>query len=141
MDRVVLPFSTAEQTLTVPGKKRTKRVTSIASDMQIQEGQDERVFPRVERLVHSRGFLLPLQTPMEDEGQGACIKARVMDQGWVDHWCREGDGGCHGHQGCQLRSNRFLRVSKPRNYIIKQLNEASLPASLRACSVTGKAGP
>lgn len=56
----------------------------------------------VERLVHSRSFLLPLPTPMEDEGQGACIKARVMYQGLVDHWCGERDGGCHGHQGCQL---------------------------------------
>ena len=39
----------------------------------------------VERLVHSRSFLLPLLTPMEDEDQGACIKARVMYQGRVDH--------------------------------------------------------
>lgn len=45
------PFSTAERTLTVPGKKRTKRVTSITSDMWIQEGQDEWVFPRVGREV------------------------------------------------------------------------------------------
>lgn len=61
-----------------------------------------RFLESVERLVHRRSFLLPLPTPIEDEGQGACIKARVMDQGWVDHWCGEGDGGCYGHQGCQL---------------------------------------
>lgn len=45
------PISTAEQMLTVPGKKRTKRVTSITSDMRIQEGQDEGAFPRVGREV------------------------------------------------------------------------------------------